>query len=260
MPVCDLISFSGSQSWALSLFLLAIGLKRNCRSLPFFGVFRAVIEGQSLVFLLYDPVSLLIWAIVLVFAGYLGPGPVCGWLCPYGAMQEFSHYVGKWLRLPQIRLSDQADRWLKGLKYGLLAMLVVSAFLSAVWMDRLVEIEPFKTAITVGFEREWYYAAYALFWLVLGLFLFKGFCRYVCPLGAFLALGGLWRSHRWIERRAECGSPCQLCKVRCKYGAIEKSGAIRYDDCFACLDCVQIHDDPKSCVPLVLAQKRRSPA
>ena len=101
---------------------------------------------------------------------------------------------------------------------------------------------------------------YAAFWLVLGLVIFKAFCRYLCPLGAFLALGGLARRLDWIPRRAECGSPCQLCKVRCNYNAIEKSGAIRYDECFQCLDCVTIHDDRKTCVPLVLAAKRRQPA
>jgi NosR/NirI family nitrous oxide reductase transcriptional regulator len=92
-------------------------------------------------------------------------------------------------------------------------------------------------------------------WLVLGLFLFKGFCRYVCPLGAVMALGGLLRGRDWIERRAECGSPCQLCKVRCRYGAIKATGKIDYSECFQCLDCVQIIDDPKQCVPRILAAR-----
>ena len=87
--------------------------------------------------------------------------------------------------------------------------------------------------------------------------LFKGFCRYVCPLGAFLAIGGLLRGRDWIKRRAECGSPCQLCKVRCKYDAIAPSGQIEYSECFQCLDCVTIHDDEAQCVPLILAAKGR---
>jgi NosR/NirI family transcriptional regulator, nitrous oxide reductase regulator len=49
-----------------------------------------------------------------------------------------------------------------------------------------------------------------------------------------------------------------LCKVKCRYGAIEKSGAIKYDECFQCLDCVQIFEDPKACVPLVLTTKRNA--
>ncbi|MEO0363122.1 MAG: 4Fe-4S binding protein, partial [Pseudomonadota bacterium] len=81
--------------------------------------------------------------------------------------------------------------------------------------------------------------------------------RYVCPLGALMAVGGVLRGRDWIARRAECGSPCQLCKVKCAYGAIKPTGEIRYAECFQCLDCVQIHDDREQCVPLILAAKGR---
>ena len=46
-------------------------------------------------------------------------------------------------------------------------------------------------SITTGFDREWWFVAYAVAWIVLGVFVFKAFCRYVCPLGAFLALAGI---------------------------------------------------------------------
>ena len=67
-------------------------------------------------------------------------------------------------------------------------------------IDTAAEIEPFKTAITVHFQREWYFVAYALFWLGLGMVLFKGFCRYLCPLGAVMAVGGVLRGRDWIAR------------------------------------------------------------
>jgi len=118
-------------------------------------------------------------------------------------------------------------------------------------------VEPFKTAVTVFFVREWYYVTYAAFWLVLGLFMFKGFCRYVCPLGALMAIGGALRGRDWIARRAECGSPCQLCRVKCRYGAIARDGRVDYSECFQCLDCVAVHDDPRRCVPCVLAARGR---
>jgi len=171
-------------------------------------------------------------------------------------MQELSHHLGKALGLKQIRVPERWDGALKLLKYGILAALLGSAFWP-VLNDKLVEVEPFKTAVTTIFVREWYYVAYAAFWLLLSMMLFKGFCRYVCPLGAFLAIGGLLRGRDWIKRRNECGSPCQLCKVRCKYDAISPAGKIEYSECFQCLDCVTIHDDPKQCVPLILAAKNR---
>jgi len=224
------------------------------------GVLRTAVEGGSFAFLLYDPFSLLIWAVVIASFVIWGRGFFCGWLCPFGALQEFAHHIGLKLGVRQIEPSAPWDRRLKAVKYLLLAGLVLSVFIVPEMIDGLAEIEPFKTAITVYFVREWYYVLYAVSWLILGLFLFKGFCRYVCPLGAVMALGGLLRGRDWIARRDECGSPCQLCRVRCKYGAIETSGRINYSECFQCLDCVKIHDDPQLCVPQVLANRVRSAA
>ncbi len=217
------------------------------------GVVRTLSEGGSLDFLFYDPFSLAIWAVVLLSFVLWGRGFFCGWMCPFGALQEFAHRLGRWLRLPEVEPGALWDRRLKGLKYVLLAGLVAVVFLAPDQVDLAAEVEPFKTAISVFFLREWYYVAYAALWLLLGMVLFKGFCRYVCPLGAVMAIGGLLRGRDWIERRQECGSPCQLCRVKCRYGAIEPSGKIAYSECFQCLDCVAIHDDPTRCVPLVLA-------
>jgi len=220
------------------------------------GVMRTALEGGAYTFLLYDPFSLMVWSAAILGFVLWGRGLFCGWLCPFGALQEFAHHLGRALRLPQIEPSAQWDKRLKSLKYIALGGLVGLVAFAPQHVDTAAEIEPFKTAITVFFLREWYFVAYAAFWLLAGMVLFKGFCRYLCPLGAVMAIGGLVRGRDWIARRAECGSPCQLCRVKCQYGAIEKSGKIAYSECFQCLDCVAIHDDEKRCVPLVLAARR----
>lgn len=220
------------------------------------GVARTALEGGSYAFLLYDPFSLFIWAVTLLGFVLWGRGLFCGWLCPFGAMQEFAHHIALKLRIPQFEPSEAWDLRLKWLKYFILAALVFLLFTAPARLDKAIEIEPFKTAITTFFIREWYYVAYAVGLLLSSMILFKGFCRYLCPLGALMAIGGLLRGRNWIARRADCGSPCQLCKVKCKYGAIKKSGAIAYSECFQCLDCVTIHDDPTQCVPLVIKARR----
>lgn len=222
------------------------------------GVIRTAWDGSSFAFLAYDPFSLLIWGFAVLGFVLWGRGYFCGWLCPFGALQEFAHHLGRLLRLPQIKLSQAWDSKLVHLKYVLLAGLIATVFLAPDRVDKAAEVEPFKTAITTFFIREWYYVAYAVILLLSGMVLFKGFCRYVCPLGAVMAIGGLLRGRKWIARRAECGSPCQLCKVKCNYSAIKKSGEIRYSECFGCLDCVSIHNDKARCVPLILAARRRS--
>ncbi len=220
--------------------------------------FKALVEGQSLGFMLFDPVSLLIWGFVLITFFVWGRGTFCGWLCPYGVLQEISGLIAQKLKIKQIRLSDKINGVLTKVKYGLLLLSLGTGIFAAEISDKLVEIEPFKTAITLQFERDLAFVAYAAFWLIMGLFIFKGFCRFICPLGAFLALGGKVRLFDWLKRREECGSPCQLCNVRCGYQAIEKTdGAINYTECFQCFDCVDIMADEKQCVPLVLAARKQ---
>ena len=209
-------------------------------------------------FLLYDPFSLILWLFVLASLVVWGRGTFCGWLCPFGALQDFVGEAARLLRVRQWTLPEPLHRRLLGVKYVVLAGLVLAAAVSDSAADRLVEVEPFKTAITLAFVRQWPYVAYAVVVLVLGLWVYKGFCRYLCPLGAFLALAGRLRRFAWIPRRQACGSPCRLCEARCRYGAIDRAGAIDYAECFQCLDCVAIHDDPKRCVPVVLANRRRA--
>ncbi|MDJ0992351.1 MAG: 4Fe-4S binding protein [Dinoroseobacter sp.] len=217
---------------------------------------RTALDGGSFAFLVYDPFSLLIWAVAILGLVLWGRGLFCGWLCPFGALQEFAHHLGRRLRFPQWTPPDIWDRRLKGLKYVLLLGLIAVAVWAPDHLDTAAEVEPFKTAITTFFLREWYFVSYAALWLVLGLVLFKGFCRYVCPLGALMALGGLVRRRNWVPRREACGSPCQLCRVNCSYNAIRPTGQIDYAECFQCLDCVTLHDDPARCVPIVLAARR----
>ncbi|SFV17687.1 4Fe-4S binding protein [Pseudoduganella namucuonensis] len=233
------------------------------------GAAQALAAGRGLGYLLFDPANLIVWAFVLLTLLFWGRGVFCGWLCPFGALQEFAGKMGRALRLPQIRLRSAHDVRLKWLKFAALGAIAVNVAIvasagvapaagatAAQWLDRLVELEPFKTAITLNFVRSWPYAAYAVGLLVLGAFWFKFFCRYLCPLGAGLALAGKLRLLNWLPRRMECGQPCQTCRHRCDYQAIKPDGAIVYDECFQCLDCVVIHESEEKCAPLIMERKR----
>ncbi|MCP4471971.1 MAG: 4Fe-4S binding protein [Gammaproteobacteria bacterium] len=222
------------------------------------GTLRALFSAQSLNFLLFDPFSLVIWGFVIASFLIWGRGFFCGWLCPYGAMQELCGNLAEKLDINQLKIRGSTDRALKKVKYLILLALVAMAFYAPTTLDASIEVEPFKTAVTTYFMREWYFVAYAILWLLLGMIVFRGYCRYICPLGAFLVVGGLLRLRNWIPRRRECGTRCQLCAVRCPYNAIPNSGEISYDECFQCLDCVTIYADRNSCVPLVLLQKGKN--
>jgi NosR/NirI family transcriptional regulator, nitrous oxide reductase regulator len=222
------------------------------------AVIQALFAGRNLAFFLYDPMTVLLWLFVAATFFVWGRGTFCGWLCPFGALQELIANVTQRLGVKTLRVSSALDARLKRLKYGVLALILLSACVSVSWTDRLVEVEPFKTSITLNFVRAWPFVAWAVATLLLSSFVYKGYCRYLCPLGAGMGLLGRLRRWDWLARRAECGQPCQRCRSDCAYQAIEKSGAIDYDECFQCLDCVVIYESDSLCVPLYNSARKRS--
>jgi polyferredoxin len=217
---------------------------------------QALLAGRSLGFFLFDPITVILWAYVAVSLVLWGRGTFCGWLCPFGALQELMATLARWFQLAQWRPRTGTDATLKWIKYGVLLAVVGTLFLSPEWTDMAVEVEPFKTAITLTFDRSWPYVLWAAGLLALSAFVYKGYCRYLCPLGAGLAVLGRVRGFDWLKRRAECGQPCQTCRHKCQYQAIKPQGSIDYNECFQCLECVAIYNADSLCTPRVLEKRK----
>jgi NosR/NirI family nitrous oxide reductase transcriptional regulator len=143
------------------------------------------------------------------------------------------------------------------IKYIVMLVLFGLSLQSVNLAERFSEVEPFKTAVTLHFMRSWGFVIYALVWLVGAAFINKIFCRYVCPLGAGLAISGRWRLFEWLRRRKECGHPCQVCAVECEVRAISPLGPINYNECHYCLDCQVTYNNDRKCPPLVERRKKR---
>lgn len=216
----------------------------------FVAFIQAMLARQSLVFFLYDPMTVLLWAFTAVTFFVWGRGTFCGWLCPFGALQELVSKLSQRLGIRPVRVSAQLDARLKWVKYFILGGILLSACVSVAWSDRLVEVEPFKTSITLNFVRAWPYVVWALCTVGLSAFVYKGYCRYLCPLGAGMSVLGRLRQFDWIKRRTECGQPCQRCRSDCTYQAINKAGKVDYGECFQCMDCVVVYESKELCVPV----------
>ncbi|MCB2017989.1 MAG: 4Fe-4S binding protein [Hydrogenophaga sp.] len=241
---------------AFTLFFIGWYAQGQLSIVNFTAAIQAMLAGRSLAFFLYDPMTVLLWAYVVATLVFWGRGAFCGWLCPFGALQEWVAAVGRWLRVPRWRPHTRTDARLKRLKYVVLAGVLAMPFVSAPMTDKAVEVEPFKTAITLIFDRSWPFVLWAVVLLVFGAVVYKGYCRYLCPLGAGLAVLGRVRWLDWLPRRAECGQPCQTCRHRCEYQAIEPAGRIDYVECFQCMDCVVIHESDALCTPRVLEHRK----
>lgn len=242
---------------AFTLLFIGFYAQGQLSVVNIFAIQLALRDGFKLDMFLLDPVLFILWIYTFASLFLVGRGLFCGWLCPFGVMQSMTAWVAQKLRLRQWRIAARWHNRLIYLKYAILAVLMGLALQSLQLAEQGAEVEPFKTAVTLGFVREWPFVLYAVLLLGMGLFINKFYCRYLCPLGAGLAILGRLRIFSLIPRRAECGSPCQLCAVRCETAAIRKNGEIDYNECVQCLDCVVIIQDEGQCAPAMLENKRR---
>jgi NosR/NirI family nitrous oxide reductase transcriptional regulator len=127
--------------------------------------------------------------------------------------------------------------------------------------EQLAEIEPFKTAIILKFARAWPFVLFAVGLLTAGLFIERFYCRYLCALGAALAIPGRLRMFEWLKRYRQCGHPCQICSSTCMVQAIHPEGQINPNECIYCLHCQQLYFDAHKCPVAVesrLKKERRA--
>lgn len=207
-----------------------------------------------------DPLMFILWGFVAMTVLLWGRGVYCGWLCPFGALQELAFRVAKHFRIPSYEPPEVVHERLWALKYIILLVLFGVSLHSLTAMEKLAEVEPFKTAITLRFQREWGFVLYAGVLLMISLFTRKFFCRYLCPLGAALTFPSRFRIFDWLRRRKECGRPCQICREECEVRSIKPTGEIIANECHYCLDCQVTYWNAHKCPPLVERRKRREKA
>jgi ferredoxin len=153
----------------------------------------------------------------------------CGTLCPFGALQDVLERLvpRRWKR----ELSPRAHERARRVKYGVLALVLAPAVLGS-GVSLFQYFEPFGTVFfPSGSLLLW---AIALGLLAASALVPRFYCRYVCPLGAALALGSLLAPFR-IRRVEQC-EVCKVCEQRCPTRAI-RADRIDFEECVRCGVC-----------------------
>ncbi|AVA34065.1 4Fe-4S binding protein [Cupriavidus sp. SHE] len=246
------------SAWALSIGFVGFGAMAQPSITQVLTWFHALLFQWTWSLFLTDPFIFCFWIFIILTVFLFGRGLFCGWLCPFGSLSEAIHKIGgrigfkRWQR-PLPRAWHDRLKWLKYvIFFGLLTVSVFSMGLA----EKLAEVEPFKTTFLVGISnRAWPYGLFVCALLGLSLFIERPYCKYICPLGAALAMPSTFR---WfgLRRKQDCNS-CKACAVGCGSQAIDADGRIDHRECLHCLDCMVLYTDVKGCPPLAKERKRR---
>lgn len=200
---------------------------------------------------LWDPYLCVGWIMIFSTIFLWGKSIFCGWICPFGSLQEIL------FKLKSIIYNDYSIEFpikifnlIRYFRYFTLSLLLFLAFFKGVAFAEVVaEIEPFKTTWSVGIlNREWYISLYTIILIFFSIFTYRFFCRFICPLGAFLSILSFFTIFR-IKRRRTCGH-CKICSSKCNSKAIDVNGIIDPKECFGCFTCINNMYNTKLCPPL----------
>ncbi len=203
---------------------------------------------------------------ILVFLLALLAGPVfCGWVCPLGSLQEWIGGIGRKLfkrRRYNHFIPARIDRWLRFLRYGVLAWVI---YMTAV-TGKLVfaEVDPYH-ALFNFWTSELAIGGLAVLGLTLvgALFVERPWCKYACPYGALLGMTNWIRVFR-IQRQPSTCKLDRACDRVCPMNInVSGSTSIRDHQCISCLKCtsesicpvagtVELSAGPLKTIPLEL--------
>jgi polyferredoxin len=168
----------------------------------------------------------------------------CGWICMLGWIQELPARLGRWIFKKRFTIPLSVDKPLRFLKY---IVLVVIIFFT--WKTASLVFSPYDpfdayAHIPAGFDdlyNDFFVGSIVLFGsIILSFFYDRFFCKYLCPMGAFLALFTKVNAYN-IKRDKETCINCNKCSSICPVNidvAVLDSAA--NSECINCLECVTV--------------------
>ncbi len=211
---------------------------------PFGGVesLWKFISSGGTAYLSKTHLSNIVLGLGLLIGVLVAGGAFCGWVCPFGAIQDALTWVRTKLHIREIQIPAKWDRVLRYGRYVSIAVIIYQTIATAkLWFG---DWDPYRTVFGLdwlfSFNLATSWGAYlvALVILVASLFVERAWCRYLCPLGGAISLVGKFSLLR-IRRDGEACKGCNICERPCPVKLPVATANTISSDCIGCLACVE---------------------
>ncbi len=166
----------------------------------------------------------------------------CGFICPFGALQEFFGLIGKKIFRKRFIIPAKIDKPLRYLKYVILIITIIFAWKTAgLWID---PYDPWAAYghITEGLSTltgEYLVAFILLIIVIVGSMLYdRFFCKYLCPMGAVYGIVSKLSPSKIVRNKDKCVN-CKICSKSCPVNInVAECDKVTSAECIGCQTCV----------------------
>ncbi|WP_186429055.1 4Fe-4S binding protein [Clostridium sp. BSD9I1] len=187
-----------------------------------------------------EPSSLILLGATLLITIVIGRA-FCGYICPLGTIQTLLNKLAKKLKIKQVKPHGKVDKVLRYVKYIVLFLILFITYKSGELILR--PYDPWAVFMHLGSGTE-IFEEFLIGFIILiaillsSMFIERAWCRYLCPLGATLALLTPLSIFKVRRSDSKCIG-CKACTKNCSMGLNVHSQEIASKtECISCGECV----------------------
>lgn len=157
----------------------------------------------------------------------------CGWICPFGAIQDFINKIAKKLKIKRYKVPDKIQKYLVYTRYFLYSLVFVKLISMSGWNPR----GSFGDILRCIELSTLLYSIVGIF-LITSIFIDRPWCNYFCEKGAFYGLLSSFRLFS-IKRDNNICIHCHKCDKVCPMNIkVESTEFVNNPHCIGCLECI----------------------
>lgn len=187
------------------------------------------------------------FAVVLAFIIIFGR-MLCGFLCPFGLVQDFIYKIREAFKIKSIRFGEKNTPMMKVIKWGFL-FIFFGVGLFEIDFCEICPVVAFTPAIA-GAVTTLKVSLIVAIVAIVGSFFKRRFWCNVCPIGLFMGLFhrfSFFKLKKDCQACTECGACYEACPMEIKsiYTERQKSD-ITTTNCLFCSECVKVCPENKA--------------